>query len=359
MQQIAQFLFFHHVQEKAKRLGNPVNDTTLLKLIILQIKALSPIRSSDRRKIADQIITAFDIKTPAAEPTNVDEHETATTASGIGDLRNSLLPEGSLSARFTTTAGPNLSPVSGTIYVGAFEGQEQRVLWIKINEKLVPTGQFMEIIELLRKNLLLILEIVYTLWRHPLLVPLLHTPDLVLQKLRTGADLMTPGLARGPPFPSKATKNSIVAIASIENPSVPRVVGECDIDVASLRQVQGAKGRAVRGHHWEGDEIWAWSQGGKPGGEAPDTIDGWDLEAEYEELNEGIDDLSIGDQDDDDGGVRLDSQADEAPKGTSRNEHLEGEGAEEFKAPEKEMTTKGRAALRCLASEAYSRTYRD
>lgn len=71
----------------------------------------------------------------------MDEPETATTASGLGDLRNSLLPEGSLSARFTTTAGPNLSPVSGTIYVGAFEGQEQRVLWIKIEEKLVPTGQ--------------------------------------------------------------------------------------------------------------------------------------------------------------------------------------------------------------------------
>lgn len=207
-------------------------------------------------------------------------------------------------------------------------------------------------------NLLLILEIVYTLWRHPRLVPLLHTPDLVLQKLRTGADLMTPGLARGPPFPSKARENSIVAIASIEKPSVPRVVGECDINVASLRQVQGAKGRAVRGHHWEGDEIWAWSQGGKPGGEAPDMIDGWDLELESKELNEGNDNISIGDQDDD-GGVLLDSQADEAPKDTSRNEHLEGEDAEEFKAPEKEMTTKGGAASRCLTSEAYSRMYRD
>lgn len=71
----------------------------------------------------------------------MDEHETATAASGLGDLRNSLLPEGSLSARFTTTAGPKLSPVSGTVYVGAFESQEQRVLWFKIDEKLVPTGQ--------------------------------------------------------------------------------------------------------------------------------------------------------------------------------------------------------------------------
>lgn len=151
-----------------------------------------------------------------------------------------------------------------------------------------------------------------------------------------------------------------MAIASIEKPSVPRVVGECDIDVASLRQVQGVKGRAVRGHHWEGDEIWAWGQGGKPGGEAPHTIDGWDLEAESEELNERVEDLSMGDQDDD-GGVLLDSQADGAPKRTSRNEFLEGEDApaEEAKAPEKEMTTKGAANLRRLASEAYSQKYRD
>lgn len=102
---------------------------------------MSPIRSSDRRKIADQIITAFDIEIPATESTNLDEHETATAASGLGDLRNSLLPEGSLSARFTTTAGPKLSPVSGIIYVGPFDGREQRVLWFKIDEKLIPTGQ--------------------------------------------------------------------------------------------------------------------------------------------------------------------------------------------------------------------------
>lgn len=64
----------------------------------------------------------------------------ASAALGLGALRNSLLPDGSLSARFTTTAGPNLSPVSGTVYVGIHPGGEQRVLWLKIEERLIPTG---------------------------------------------------------------------------------------------------------------------------------------------------------------------------------------------------------------------------
>ena len=65
----------------------------------------------------------------------------------IGDIRNSLLPEGSLSARFTTTTGPDLNQVTGTIYVGAPAQQEQRVLWIKIEEILIPTGLLLHIVK--------------------------------------------------------------------------------------------------------------------------------------------------------------------------------------------------------------------
>jgi translation initiation factor 2D len=86
---------------------------------------------------------------------------------------------------------------------------------------------------------------------------------------------MTPGLANGPPFPEKAKKGSIVAIASTENPSVPLVIGTCEIDIGSLEQVQGAKGQAVRTVTWSGDELWAWSASGKAGGSPPEHIEGW------------------------------------------------------------------------------------
>lgn len=104
---------------------------------------------------------------------------------------------------------------------------------------------------------------------------------------------MTPGLARGPPFPSRATINSIVAIASLEKPSVPRVVGVCEIDVSSLQQVQGAKGHAVLGHHWDGDEIWGWSQSGKPGTNAPEAIEGWNPPEVSNNLPDRLEELSM------------------------------------------------------------------
>jgi translation initiation factor 2D len=93
-------------------------------------KPLSPLRSSDRRKLAEQIISDFQLKINSEkEPQN-----------GLAALRNSLLPDSSQTARFTTTAGPDLKTVSGTVYVGAHPGKEQRILWVRIEERMFPTG---------------------------------------------------------------------------------------------------------------------------------------------------------------------------------------------------------------------------
>ena len=188
------------------------------------------------------------------------------------------------------------------------------------------------------------------MWRHPQLVPLLHTPDFVMKKLRNGAPLMTPGLARGPPFPSKATKDSIVAIASLDKPSVPIVVGICEIDIASLQQVQGAKGHAVRGEHWDGDEIWAWSPAGKLGGSAPEHIEGWDVNTTDASLWEGPEHLATGDEDDDaeEGGVSLIQEPEQNKKLEGRNEFVKGEDARPYEVvgeEDKELSTKGTMPL--------------
>ena len=105
-----------------------------------QIKALAPLRSSDRRKIADQIIADFGIEVPKHEEQETDHQDQAGTSLTLSGLRNSLLPENALSARFTTTAGPDLKQVSGTVYAVAHPGEEQRILWLKIDERLIPTG---------------------------------------------------------------------------------------------------------------------------------------------------------------------------------------------------------------------------
>ena len=155
---------------------------------------------------------------------------------------------------------------------------------------------------------------------------------------------MTPGLARGPPFPSKATKDSIVAIASLDKPSVPMVVGICEIDVASLQQVQGAKGHAVRGEQWIGDEIWAWSPAGKPGGSAPENIEGWDVDTTDASLRQGVEHLTVEEDEDDteEGGVSLSQEPEQHTQFEPRNEFVEGEDASPHEEEEKELSTKGR-----------------
>ncbi|KAI4649159.1 hypothetical protein J4E93_003473 [Alternaria ventricosa] len=287
------------------------------------IKPLSPLKSSDRRRTADQIIADFGIDIPVDADANPDDKAASSTA-GLTALRKSLLPENALSARFTTTAGPDLKQVSGTIYVGSHEGTsgEQRVLWVKVGDKMYPT--------------------VYTLWHNPRIVPLLYTPLVVVEKMQGGADLMTPGLQRGPPFPKKATKGAIVAIASLEAPTVPMAVGECVIDVSALGKVQGTKGMAVSTFHWAGDELWSWSSTGKAGTEPPDVLQGWDddngEEASLAERTAAVD------LDDEEGGITLDATP------TERSEAEKAQGVQGEDAPsnndfidvleDKELTTK-------------------
>ena len=145
---------------------------------------------------------------------------------------------------------------------------------------------------------------------------------------------MTPGLARGPPFPEGAKEGALVAIASYENPSVPLVVGECEIDVSALSEVRGVKGHAVRGIHWDGDEVWDWSQNGRQGEQSPRHLEGW-FDTPGTDVGEGMADLNVEDGDDDpeQGGVAIDNE-------NVRNNFVEGEDVRSYEeVGRKEMTT--------------------
>ncbi|KAK3217147.1 hypothetical protein GRF29_1g2097367 [Pseudopithomyces chartarum] len=272
------------------------------------IKPLSPLKSSERRRTADQIIADFGLQVPV--DTSVDADEKAAPTAGLTALRKSLLPENALSARFTTTAGPDLKQVSGTLYVGSHEGTggDQRVLWAKVGDTMYPT--------------------VYTLWHNPRIVPLLHTPSFVVEKLQGGADLMTPGLQRGPPFPKKATKGAVVAIASLEAPTVPMAVGTCGIDVSSLGSVQGMKGHAVSTFHWAGDELWSWNPAGNPGSEPPSSLQGWGEVEEDADLAAQAAGIDL--QDGQEGGIALDADPSERSE-AEKAQGVEGEDAPSLK----------------------------
>lgn len=68
-------------------------------------------------------------------------------------------------------------------------------LWFTIgkgSEELVPTGAYNYFVCSIEGSDYLILT-VYTLWKHPRLLPTLHTPSAVIPVLCGGADLMIPG----------------------------------------------------------------------------------------------------------------------------------------------------------------------
>lgn len=211
---------------------------------------MAPLRSSDRRKLGDEVISRFELTSPdsAIQVASLDvsgtEADDATKQRSI--LRNALCPENLQSARFMTTQGPDLRPVSGTVYVGSHtKSDAPRVLWFWVDDQLCPT--------------------VYTLWRFPRLIPDMLTADMVIDKLQGGADLMTPGLGNGPPFDRRATKGAVVAVSGVSKPDQPMAVGTCLVDISALGSVQGVKGAAVRTLHVEGDELWSFSMTGKAG----------------------------------------------------------------------------------------------
>ena len=281
-----------------------------------QIKNLSSLRSSDRRKRADQAISQYDIQVPSQTPAPLAHSQSdppTPPAQTLSSIRNNLFPENCSSARFTTHAGPDNKLVSGAIFVGAHPGQEERILWFQLgaDDRLYPT--------------------VYTLWQNPGLVPLLHTPGMVVEKLKTGADLMTPGLFGGPPWPERAKKNAIVAVANLDKPTVPVWVGVCEIDISSLGSVRGEKGKAIDGIHWAGDELYRWSSSSAitTGREAPDALQGWGDELADDRLAEDTAELDLADDDEDaqdNGGVSLDESIEDPTNGRDSKNDEEEDG---------------------------------
>jgi translation initiation factor 2D len=267
------------------------------------LKPFTALRSSDRRKLADQIIEDYCLVTKD-ESSGVEQssEEKSEAVAARTALRNSILPENVQSARFTTTVGPDLRQASGTIYVGSQEGEDARILWFQIDGKTFPS--------------------IYTAWRNADIVPLLHTPDIVVKKLQGGADLMTPGLASGPPFPPRARQGAVVAIASTERPSVPMAIGVCEIDVSALQKVQGAKGHAVENMHWVGDELFNFSTSGKSGQQPPEELPEWSQVLAASEMVNQTESIDLHEADES-GGVALQHETSSPSDGRGSSEIAE------------------------------------
>ncbi|KAJ9080886.1 hypothetical protein DSO57_1020099 [Entomophthora muscae] len=165
-----------------------------------QLKASAPLRSSDRRKLISEIISA--LKPGAA----IEEFD-------------AIIPKNTLTGKFRTHVNEP----------GIFYLAEKDPAFFRIKDYLVPT--------------------VYTLWKLPDLLPKIYTNSFVLSKLIDGADLMIPGIYIPPEGLPKMKAGELISICIIgnENQGILLVLEE--------------KGRGVYLLHAYGDFLWG--QGSK------------------------------------------------------------------------------------------------
>ncbi|TFK67974.1 hypothetical protein BDN72DRAFT_842359 [Pluteus cervinus] len=191
------------------------------------LKTSAPLRSSDRRKLKQRAVTAFNL------------------TSEEGDL---LVPDGILSIKFST----HLNEL-GTAYLNPGQGGDP--LWFTIgkgSEDLIPT--------------------IYTLWKHPTLLPFVSTPPAVIPVLVGGADLMVPGVVHHSP---SLTENQLVSICQYnydqENPtlSAPLAVGRMAVSGQKLESAERVKGKAVHVYHTWKDHLWTMGSTSDPPGPQP------------------------------------------------------------------------------------------
>ncbi|KAF8982972.1 hypothetical protein BGZ46_000252 [Entomortierella lignicola] len=196
------------------------------------IKSFSPLRSSDKRRLRDEILSTY----PSLN-TDPDNHENHNSPTNIIQI---ITPDGLQSAKFTSHIDQH-----GTIYVD----QQGTPLWFKT----ISTSKQLDSV---------IIPTIYTLWKLPKLIPAITTWDPVLQKLRNGADLMIPGVITSnlaTPIPDLDEGQLVVILA--RGNKYPLAIGTMAIPsktiLSSPKGTLPPKGKAVHILHVHEDQLWA------------------------------------------------------------------------------------------------------
>ncbi|KAH9054133.1 hypothetical protein EDB87DRAFT_1676616 [Lactarius vividus] len=185
----------------------------MFKKPLADTKTSAPLRSSDRRKFKARTTERFQL-TPE-----------------IADI---LVPDGLLVQKFSAYNGE-----PGVLYTSG-DGDP---LWFSVGK-----GSSLSFDELI--------PTVYTLWKHPTLLPVLTTPVAVIPVLVGGADLMVPGVVQAP---AHALTGALVSVAQFVRDArgPPLAVGHMAVDADNIDNNGVNKGKAVVILHTWKDHLWA------------------------------------------------------------------------------------------------------
>ncbi|KAG0332339.1 hypothetical protein BG004_001295 [Podila humilis] len=213
----------------------------MFKKPVASLKSFSPLRSSDKRRLRDEILAAFP---------ELKERESPVPDTTINAI---ITPDGLQSAKFMSYIEE-----PGTM----FTDSDGTPLWFKISSS---------------KKDSLIVPSLYMIWKFPDLIPGLTTWNPVVDKLKNGADLMIPGVitANNTAIPD-LQEGALVVIRARGN-QYPLAIGTMAVSSTLLESSRGTvppKGKAVHILHVHDDQLWGmgskqdlpsdWAEGPKP-----------------------------------------------------------------------------------------------
>ncbi|KAH9177979.1 hypothetical protein EDB89DRAFT_1844148 [Lactarius sanguifluus] len=185
----------------------------MFKKPLADTKTSAPLRSSDRRKFKTRTTERFQL-TP--------------------EIADTLVPDSLLVQKFSAYNGE-----PGVLYTSG-DGDP---LWFSVGKG--SSSSFDELI-----------PTVYTLWKHPTLLPVLTTPAAVIPVLVGGADLMVPGVVQAP---AHGLAGALVSVAQFVRDArgPPLAVGRMAVDADKIDNNGVNKGKAVVVLHTWKDHLWA------------------------------------------------------------------------------------------------------
>lgn len=161
----------------------------------MQFKPSSNIKSSERKRILNSVCDSYGLKTEELP----------------SDAKNKIVPKDLRSCKVQLHSGE-------TALLYTTEGEKP--VWIKLREgHLVPT--------------------VFTLWEAPYILKKLYTPIYTIERLQNGADLMIPGVFD--PLPENCPRGTVVAINTVQSPTVTMAVGVTLTAVSDITDDQTGK----------------------------------------------------------------------------------------------------------------------
>ncbi|KAI8838911.1 hypothetical protein BC829DRAFT_492940 [Chytridium lagenaria] len=212
------------------------------------VRSQTTVRSSDRRKLRTEILTAF----PAI---------TETELTSIFPVKEGKDGEHEMTVvKFTSHSG-----VQGILYT--IGGQP---LFMRIDETLIPT--------------------VYALWALPHMVPLFTTHGVVMKRLFDGADLMLPGVI----VPTAGWEGSwkvgdLVGVV-VRGYGCPLAVGTALVGAEEIKRSGFVmRGKGVKTLHSYGDLVWSAGDKSEPPENVGEVDDGDEYEDEPDEEDAIVD----------------------------------------------------------------------